>query len=702
MSFKILNHMIVIFVIAIISALIIPLSTPILDFGFILNLTFSLIILLTTMYIKEPLELSIFPALLLITTLFRLTLNISSTRSILSEEGYAGEVVRTFGEFVIRGDVVVGLVIFIIIVLVQFLVITKGAERVAEVSARFTLDAMPGKQMAIDADLNSGLIDEMGARDRRLKIQREADFFGSMDGASKFVKGDAIISIIVTLINLIGGIVIGFMDGWDFALIMSTYAVSTIGDGLMSQIPALLISIATGMIVTRSASANDLNEDIIGQFKRQPTVMLIAGCTMPFLAFIGFPPVQLFIISGSLIGLGILLVRTNAREEAAIANGAVPGTPGAPGTEIGPDGLPAVREELTSEVSFYKNLDNVYALLVVDPISVQVGYSLLPLVDEASGGSFLDRVVMLRKQFADNMGMVIPPLRITDRGDLNPNQYEIKLRGEAVASGEVLVDHFLGLAPEELLSDTNVDGIDTVDPAFNMPAKWISDDKRALAETCGYTLIDSTSVIVTHLSEVIRLHAHEFITRQEVKKMVDNLRKYNEDIVNDTVPHVVTLNGLQRVLKALLREGIPIIDLETILETLCDYAPSVKDNDMLVEYVRQALKRTITHYYSDAGQLKVIALDNSIEELILKNLKKVDSGAYLNLDPDTIQKIMVSTKDQVDKIAKLVQTPIIITSPFVRIYFKKLLDQFYPDITVLSLNDLDSSVHIQALGNIRI
>lgn len=690
MSFKFFNHIIVLFVVGIVGALIVPMSTPILDFGFILNLTFSLIIMLTTMYIKEPLELSIFPALLLITTLYRLTLNVSSTRSILSKQGYAGEVVRTFGEFVIGGNVVVGLVIFIIIVLVQFIVITKGAERVAEVSARFTLDAMPGKQMAIDADLNSGLIDETQARDRRLKIQREADFFGSMDGASKFVKGDAIMSIIVTLINLIGGIIVGFMENLgSFDVIMNTYAISTIGDGLMSQIPALLISIATGMIVTRSASTSNLNADVIDQFKNQPTVLLIAGCTLPLLGLIGFPPAQLFIISGTLIALGIYLIRTNKKLTTA------------DGVPISDD-LPMVQEEVTSEVSFYKNMDNIYALLTVDPISVQVGYSLLPLVDESSGGSFLDRVVMLRKQFADTMGMVIPPLRITDRGDLNPNQYEIKLRGETVSSGEVLIDHFLGLAPEDLLASDSIDGIDTVDPAFNMPAKWISDDKRVAAETLGYTLIDPTSVIVTHLSEVIRVHAYEFISRQEVKKMVENLRRYNEDIVNDTIPSIISLNGLQRVLKALLREGIPILDLETILETLCDYAPTVKDNDMLVEYVRQSLKRTITHYYSEGGQLKVIALDNSVEELILKSLKKVDGGAYLNLDPDTIQKIISSTKEQVDKISKLVQSPIIITSPFVRTYFKKLLDQFYPDITVLSLNDLDSSVHIQALGNIRL
>ncbi len=686
MKTRFLDNSIAVFVVLIVAFLIIPLDTAVLDFMFIMNLSLSLIILLITMYIKEALELAIFPSLLLITTLLRLVLNVSSTRAILSNGGNAGQVIATFGEFVIRGDVVVGLVIFLIIVLVQFIVITKGSERVAEVSARFTLDAMPGKQMAIDADLSSGLINEEQARERRSKIQREADFFGSMDGASKFVKGDAIISIIVTLINLIGGIAVGFMNNeGDIDYILSTYATATVGDGLMSQIPALLISVATGMIVTRSASDSNLNIDVIKQFTSQPTVLIIAGSALPFLMLIGFPPFQLMVISVSLITLGVVLYRKNKKALAAAAGD-----------------MPAVVEEVTSEVDFYKNIDNVYNLLSVDPISVSVGYSLLPLVDESSGGYFLDRVVMLRKQFADTMGMVIPPLRLTDSSDLNPNQYEIKLRGETVAAGEVLVDHYLGLGPDELLKSSEIDGIDTIDPAFGIPAKWISDDKRIKAEIAGYTLIDSTSVIITHLSEVIRLHAYELLNRQEVKRMIENLKKFNEDIVRDTVPDVVSLNDLQRVLRALLKEGVPIVDLEVILETLSEYMPTVKDNDMLIEYVRQALRRTITHHYSEAGQLKVISLDNSIEDVIIKSLKRVEGGSYLSLDPDTIQKIIQNTKKQLDGIQNLVQVPVILTSPFVRIYYKKLIDQFYPDITVLSLNDLDNQVHIQSLGTISI
>ncbi|WP_099205303.1 flagellar biosynthesis protein FlhA [Scatolibacter rhodanostii] len=685
MNVKFLNNVVSVFVVLVIAFLIIPLGTGMLDFLLILNLALSLVILLITMYIKEPLEFSIYPSLLLITTLFRLVLNVSSTRAILSNSGYAGEVIKTFGQFVIGGNIVVGLVVFIIIVLVQFLVITKGSERVAEVSARFTLDAMPGKQMAIDADLNSGLIDENQARERRSKIQREADFFGSMDGASKFVKGDSIISIIVTLVNLIGGIGVGFLGGQgDIQTIINTYAIATVGNGLMSQIPALLISVATGMVVTRSASEANLNTDVIQQFMGQPTALMIAGAGLPFLAFIGFPPLQLFLMSAVLFALGFILLRRNRAALQTVEEG------------------PAVIEEVTSEVNYYKNLNNVYDLLNVDPISVQVGYSLLPLVDEGSGGNFLDRVVMLRKQFADNMGMVIPSLRLSDSSELNPNQYQINLRGEALAVGEVLVDHYMGLAPNDILESDEIDGIETVDPAFGMPAKWISDDKRIKAEMAGYTLIDPTSVIITHLSEIVRVHAYELLTRQEVKRMVENLKKTNEDVVNDTIPSVISLNDLQRVLRGLLKEGIPIIDLEIILETLSDYSPTVKDNDMLIEYVRQALKRTITHRYSEAGQLKVLSLDSNIEDVIIKGLKKIEGGTYLNLPPDMIQKIMQRTKEEVDKVGKLVQTPIILTSPVVRIYFKRLLDQFYPNITVLSINDVDTNVQILALGNIGI
>lgn len=684
MNTRFFNNGVAVFIVLIVALLIVPLGTGLLDFMFILNLSISLVILLLTMYIKEPLEFSIFPSLLLLTTLLRLGLNVSSTRSILTRDGYAGEVVKTFGDFVIQGNVVVGLVIFLIIVLVQFIVITKGAERVAEVSARFTLDAMPGKQMAIDADLSSGIIDEEQAKERRSKIQREADFFGSMDGASKFVKGDAIISIVVTLINLIGGLVIGLVKGGDFSTVVNTYSSATIGDGLMSQIPALLISIATGMIVTRSASEADLNTELLKQFSSQPTVLIIAAVILPLLIIIGFPPLQVMLISGMLLTLGLSLRTSRKKALAAV--------------EV----EPKVIEEVTSEVSFYKNLDNVYGLLNVDAIGIEVGYSLLPLVDEKSGGNFLDRVVMLRKQFADEMGMVIPAIRLKDSSGLNPNQYEILLRGESIAVGEVLVDHYLGLAPDNISLENVIDGIETVEPAFGMPAIWISEDKKLRAEMAGYTLIDPTSVIITHLSELIKNHAYELLTRQEVKRMLENLKKNNESIVDETVPSAVSVSELQHVLKNLLREGVPILDMEIILETLSDYAPTVKDNDMLTEYVRQALKRTITRKFSSAGQLKVITLDGDVEDAIIKSVKRMEGGAYLTLEPDMIQKIIAGTKEQIDKMRKLVQEPIILTSPVVRVYFKKLIDQFYPNITVLSFNDLDPSVQVQSLGIVKV
>ena len=677
---KIFNNIISIFVIVIVALLIVPLSTPILDFMFIMNLALSLVILLMTMYVRETLDLAIFPSLLLVTTLARLALNVSSTRSILSNNGYAGEVVKTFGQFVIRGDVVVGLVIFLIIVLVQFIVITKGAERVAEVSARFTLDAMPGKQMAIDADLSSGMIDEEQARVRRLKIQKEADFFGAMDGASKFVKGDAIISIVITVVNLIGGVAVGFMNGGDFQTVLNTYAISTVGDGLMSQIPALLISVATGMLVTRSTSDADLNTDVIQQFTKQPMVLMIAGAVMPFLILIGFPPVQVLLIAATLIGGGFIIYRMESKQVQEVPE------------------APTVMEEVTSEVDYYKNLDNVYALLSVDPICIEVGYSLLPLVDQSSGGRFMDRIVMLRKQFADELGIVIPPVRMRDSSQINPNQYEVKLKGETIAIGEVLVDHYLALAPGALAPGDEIDGIDTVEPAFGMPAKWISDDKRVKAEMAGYTLIDATSVIVTHLSELIRAHAYELLTRQEVKKMLENLKKTNPAIVEETVPGLISQNELQKVLRNLLRENVPISDMETILETLADYAPNVKDSDILTEYVRQALKRTITHRFSEAGQLKVLSLDSEIENKIINSVKKMEGGAYLALDPAVIQKIVAATTKKVEEMRQMVQVPIILTSPIVRVYYKKMLDQFCPNVVVLSFNDVDPSVQIQSLG----
>jgi len=682
MDMKIMKNVVSVFVIVIIMMIVIPLTPQLLDFMFILNLALSLTILLTTMYVKEALEFSIFPSLLLITTLFRLALNVSATRLILLENGAAGQVIKTFGQFVIRNNPVVGLIIFFIIVIVQFIVITKGSERVAEVSARFTLDAMPGKQMAIDADLNSGLIDEDQARERRQKIQREADFFGSMDGASKFVKGDAIVAIIITLINLIGGTIMGFINNaGTFREIMGIYLTATVGNGLISQMPALLISVSTGMMVTRSASESDLNTDVIKQFFSQPVVLIIGGIGIGSMMLIpGFPALQLLIVSAILTGVGLVMRR---RMKLALAS------PAAPETST---------KEIASEAEYYRDISNVYSLLSVEQIEMEFGYSLLPLVDEQMGGSFIDRVVMLRKQFATEMGFVIPSVKLRDSSRLNPNQYAIKFKGEEIARGDVLVDHYLALAPDGVTEE--IDGIETTEPAFGIPAKWFSEDKRIKAELAGYTLIDPTSVIITHLSEIIKRHAHELLTRQEVNTLLENLKKVNAVLVNDLIPSVVQMADLQKVLANLLREGVPIRDLETILETMGDYMPAVKDIDLVTEYVRQALKRSITRRFADAGRIKVVTLDAQIENLIMNSVKKMETGSYLSLEPQVIQSIVQTTDNELNKVRDLVEHSIVLTSPIVRVYFKKLIDQFIPDVVVLSFNEVDSNVQIQALGNI--
>lgn len=669
-------------IVLIVLLIIIPLPSWLLDMMFILNLSISFIILLTSMNISESLQFSLFPAILLITTLFRLALNISSTRLILLENGYAGEVVKTFGDFVIRGNPFVGLVIFLIIVVVQFIVISKGSERVSEVSARFTLDAMPGKQMAIDADLSSGLIDEETARERRKKIQREADFFGAMDGASKFVKGDAIVSIIVTFINLIGGLVIGFTTNvGTFQDIVNIYSTATVGDGLISQFPALLISVATGMIVTRSASEANISTELVKQFTSQPRVLMMSGGIILSLMLIpGFPKLQILIMGLFLIGLGYTLEKNQAKLELASEN------------NLG------MSEEITSETSFYRNIDNIYGLLNVETIEMEFGYSLIPLIDENSGGKFIDRIIMFRKKYAMEMGLVIPSVKLKDSSSLNPNEYSIRLKGEEIARGDVLVDHLLAIAANDIKA--NIDGIDTIEPAFGLSAKWITEKNRIKAELAGYTLIDPTSVIVTHLSEIIKKHVDELLTRQELHHILDNLKKANETLVNDLIPNVVSIQTLQKVLCNLLKEQVSIRDLESILETLGDYASSIRDIDVLTEYVRQSLKRTITSKYIEDKQLKVVTLDARIENMIMESVKKVDNGSYLALDPNSIQQIIQGTSKEIDRIKDLVPYSIVLTSPIVRVYYKKLIDQFIPNIVVLSFNEIDTNVQIQALANI--
>jgi len=680
---KLLSNSISVFVILIVLLILIPLPTGLLDMMLVINIGLSLMILLTTMYIKESLQFSIFPSILLITTLFRLALNVSSTRLILGNQGQAGQVIKTFGEFVVRGNTTVGLIIFIIIVIVNFLVITKGTERVAEVAARFTLDAMPGKQMAIDADLSSGLIDEEQAKARRAKIQREADFFGAMDGATKFVKGDATISIVVAFVNIIGGLVIGMVaDHKSFQEAWQLYTLLTVGDGLVSQLPSLLISTATGMLVTRSASESDVNTDFIKQFVSQPRVLVVAGIVLVAISVVpGFPKIQFWALAATLIFLGYNLIKEENRVPSMAE-------------------LKAAVEPPVSETEYFKNIDNVYTLLSVEQIEMEFGYSLIPLVDESSGGVFLDRVVMFRKQFALDMGMVVPSVRLRDNGALNPNQYTIKLKGEEVARGEVLVNHYLALDSGSVTDE--ISGINTVEPAFGIPALWISANKRDEAEVAGYTIIDPVSVIITHLSEVIKSHAHELLSRQDVSTILENVKKTSKAIVEDTVPSIISIGDLQKVLCNLLRENIPIKDMETILETISDYGASIKDTDMLTEYVRQALKRTITRKFSEAGSLKVITLDANIENIIMAGVKKSDHGTYLAIEPDVVQKIVNALIEQINKVKNIVSVPIVLASPIVRIYFKKMVDQFCPGTLVLSFNEIDTTVQIQSLGNIEI
>ncbi|MBO5377440.1 MAG: flagellar biosynthesis protein FlhA [Ruminiclostridium sp.] len=688
---KMLDNVFAVFVITIILALVVPLNSilggALLDFLLLVNIGLSLVILLITMYIKEALEFSIFPTILLITTVFRLALNVSTTRGILST-GYAGEVIETFGNFVMGGDAIVGFIIFIIIVLVNFLVITKGSERVSEVAARFTLDAMPGKQMAIDADLNAGAITDEQAKIRRANVQREADFFGAMDGATKFVKGDAIISIITALINLIGGAVIGMINGGDFNTVIATYSLATVGDGLCSQIPSLLISVATGMVVTRTASTGSFNEDVKSQFTQNPTVIIITGAVMIVLMLIpGFPKPILFMLGAALIAAGIYLARQKKRVMAAAAE-----------AEAKKKLDEAKQAAPSGDSDYYRDIDNVFKLLSVEQIEMEFGYSLLHLVDERSGGNFIERVVLFRKQFALDMGMVIPSVRMRDNPEINPNQYVIKIKGEEVARGEILVDHYLALDNGDVTSP--VDGIDTIEPAFGIPARWISEDKKVMADVAGYTLIDPVSVMITHLSEIIRKHCHEILTRQDVKTMVENIKKANPTIVEDLIPNVVSYGYLQKVLAMLLKEGIPIRDMETILEALSDHSSAMKDIDIMVEYVRQALKRTVTRRFAEANSLRVITIDPRIEDMIVASVKKSDQGSYLSMDPETIQKIVARTTDEVNKIKDVIPTVIVLTSPIVRVYFKKMIDQFIPGLTVLSYSEIDGTTQIQSVGNI--
>ncbi len=688
---RIFQNSIALMVVVIVLFLVIPLPEAILDILIIANISLSIVILMVTMTISDALEFSIFPSLLLITTLFRLGLNVSTTRAILGYDGSTDApgtpVIKTFGQLITQGNIVLGIIIFFIIVLVQFIVITKGAERVAEVAARFTLDAMPGKQMAIDADLSSGLINEQQARMRREKIQREADFYGAMDGATKIVKGDATMSLIITAINLIGGIIIGSINGvGDLGVVAQTYSIATIGDGLVSQLPSVMISTATGMIVTRSVSDGSLNADVINQFAAQPRAILTAGAVLIILGLIpGTPTLPLLLVGVGLAVAGYLMSGRLERKEAA---------------ELVQTEAPAEADMTAapSETDYYKDINNVYGLLSVDPIEMEFGYSLIPMVDESSGGKLISRIVIFRRQYAQDMGFVIPSIRLHDSSALGTNQYVVKIKGEEVARGEILVDYYLALEPANPLGE--IDGIETIEPAYGIPSRWILPENKEMAEIYGYTVIDPLSVMQTHLSEVVRRHAYELLGRAEVIQLVENLKKNSPELVDEAIPNVLTYANLEKILRNLLKEGVPIRDLATILETAVDSLMTTKDMDMVCENIRVALSRTITRRFCEHGQLRVVTLDAEVEKRIINSLSKNEQGIYLAMGPDLMQTIVTQLGDYLKKFNDLSQTPIVLTSQVIRVYLSRMLSQFYPSVYVLSFNEITSDVQIQSLGNI--
>ncbi len=665
-------------IITIVIMMIIPLPTMLLDLLICLNITAALVIVISTIYNEEALDLSVFPSLLLVTTLFRLALNISSTRLILLD-GYAGEVITAFGNFVVGGNPVVGFIIFIILVIIQFIVITKGSERVAEVSARFTLDAMPGKQMSIDADLNQGAITDAEAKVRREKIQREADFFGAMDGASKFVKGDAIAAIIIMFINIGGGFVIGMVQRNLEALqALQQYTLLTVGEGLVSQIPALLISTATGIIVTRAASEGNLGADIVNQLIRNQRIFFIVSGVLLFLALVpGLPGIPF-------TGLSIVcaLIGYNLRK----------------GAEETVEEKQEKQEEKAKEEA--TKPENIVSLLQVDPMELEIGYSLIPLVDTGQGGDLLERIKMIRRQCALELGLVVPTIRIRDNIQIKPNTYIIKLKGIEIAKGELMLDHFLAMNSGTVFEE--VPGIETVEPAFGLPALWIPEADREQAELNGYTVVDAVSVLATHLTEVIKAHADEILGRQETQNLLDNLHNTNAALVDEVVPNLMSVGEIQKVLANLLRERVSIRDMATILEVLADYARATKDTEILTEYVRHAMARQITQQNVQQNVLPCITLDPSLENRIAGGVQRTDHGSYVSMDPDSMQRLIQSLSHELEKLTNMGYQPIVLTSPAVRLYFRKLVERSVPGLIVLSHAEIEQTVEIQILGVVKI
>ncbi len=671
---KITDILVAVLVLAIILLIIIPLSTGIMDVLLITNITISLMILLITLYTKRTLDFSTYPTMLLIVTLFRLALNISSTRLILGNNGDAGNVIKAFGTFVVGGNLVVGFVVFLIIVIVQFVVITKGAERVSEVAARFTLDAMPGKQMAIDADLSSGIINEEQSRERRGDIQREADFYGAMDGASKFVKGDAIVGIIITVINVVGGIIVGVLGvggkTMPFEKVIEVYTLASVGDGLCSQIPALLVSTATGIIVTRAATKTSFGQDLSKQLFGQPFVFYILGGMLLLIALIpGLPVIPLLILGVAMPIIGYIRSRNEKRKQEA-----------------------EIQSEAEISATEKRKPENVTALLHVDLIEMEFGYGLISLVDASQGGDLLDRVVMIRRQCAIDLGIIVPIVRLRDNIQLGTKEYVIKIKGLEVAHGEVMLGRYLALKPEEV--DDPIDGIETVEPTFGLPALWITEKDREKAEIKGYTTIDVPSVISTHLMEIIKRHADELLGRQQVQTIIDNLKKTQPALVEEVVPKIFTIGEVQKVLANLLRENVSIRDIASILEILGDYGTITRDTDVLTEYVRQKLKRAITKNFIPDGRARVMTLNPDTEKVVSGSLRQSEKGVGTAMEPSQVQLLLISLKKGVDHFLSLGIAPILITSPQIRRHLKNLSAQVYPELVVLSYNELESNVEI--------
>ena len=663
------------YIVAAFVMLIVPIPSWLLDVLLACNIAIAFTILFTTMFSKEVLDMSFFPTILLFTTIFRIALNVSSTRLILTT-GDPGQVVATFGSFVGGGDLIVGAIVFLILLIVQFMVINKGSERVAEVTARFTLDAMPGQQMAIDADLNTGAINDAEAKRRRDKIQEEASFFGSMDGAVKYVKGDATAGLIITAVNVIGGIAMGVLrQNMDITAALNKYVILTIGDGLVSQIPSLLISLSTGILVTKGSKDADFGTVLIRQLFGVPRALYLVGAIIAGLGIVTPLPTVVF------LALGLIFVVTGR---------VIAGTIETAQIENEVDTEEAAAEEI-------RQPENVNSLLQVDPIELEFGYGIIPLADVNQGGDLLDRVVMIRRQIALELGTVVPIIRLRDNIQLNPNQYIIKIKGIQVSEGEILFDHYMAMNPGYV--EEEITGIPTFEPSFHLPAIWITEGQRERAESLGYTVVDPPSIIATHLTEIIRQHIAELLTRQDVQNLVNNLKETNPSLVDELIPKLLGLGEVQKVLQNLLKEGISIRDLLTIFETLADYAPSTRDTDILTEYVRQSLKRAISNKFFPPNETtSVITLDPKIEQEIMASVKQTENGAYLTLDPERTKAIIKSVETEIAKLENLGKNPIIITSPIVRMYFKRLTEDYVKDLIVVSYNEVENNVELQSVG----